>query len=96
MRDKCKNDYELLVSGDDGVDHLADAVALEEPVLVAWRLVLQVLHYQPLQPLHLLVRRARHLQQRRRHLLSSFNQLALRVSLCVFVWALEGEEEEVS
>jgi hypothetical protein len=72
VRDNWKNDYELLVSGNDGIDHLADAVALEESVLVAWRLVLQVLHYQPLQPLHLLVRRARHLKQRRRHPLLLF------------------------
>lgn len=62
--------HELLGGGGDGVDHVADAVALEEPVLAARRLVLEVLDDEALEPLHLLVRRPRHLQQRRRHRLS--------------------------
>ena len=68
-----EREYEFIGGGDNGVDHVANAVALKEAVLVGSGLVLKVLHYQPLQTLHLLVSRPSHLQQRRRHLLLSFS-----------------------
>lgn len=57
--------YELLGGGSDGVDHIADSVALEQAVLVVGWLVLELLHNEPLEPLRLLVTRPSHLQQRR-------------------------------
>lgn len=48
-------------------DHITNSVALVEPVLVRRRIGLEILHDEPLEPLHLLVRRTRHLQQCGRH-----------------------------
>ena len=63
--------YEFIGGGDNGIDHVANAMALKEAVLVGIGLVLEVLHYESLHTLYLLVSRTRHLQQRRRHLLLS-------------------------
>ena len=59
--------YELVGGGDDEVEHVADAVGLEEAVARVGGVPLQLAHREPLQPLQVLVRRPRRLQHRGRH-----------------------------
>ena len=59
--------YELVGGGDDDVDDVADAVGLEESAARVGGVALQLAHGQALEPLQVLVRRARGLQHRRRH-----------------------------
>lgn len=46
---------------------MADALVLEEALAVVGGLPLELPYDEPLQALHVLVRRARHLEERRRH-----------------------------